>query len=568
MAIKYVTERVTVNSTQLAAWSAWTSANTMNLAGPCPVCGHDAPNSVPLQVSALEGGAVPASHALTVALKCTCEQPHQGRPADVPIGCGRNWSATALTAADDAVTLSPLADPMLEAAAEALRTAASTQMAGLRAAAEKWIGGVTALYALFGLAGITITGNTVNSLDTTWQAGIAVSAVLAVALAGLAVYWTYRAAYGWPATRPVRDDDELRDWYAAQQAAPSVQAGLLKSGVRAAAASLAVLLLTVGLLRFAPQQVTPASPVQVTLSDGSQVCGRPMPTAAKGTLRFRRASDGTVLPIPLSEIVGLTAVAGCLPGELHVRHASPGQVTANGGDGHRRVVLRLVLRVEVRISGVMHGNELKPRVQARRARRARPRVDLVTQPSRVRVQAVRSPEGQLKRRVMRVLQDKQRMSRGHPVQADPPDPAARRRLRQAVGTPDRPTSGRITDSQQGEIELIGGGQPTTRVSEAINGARGAPRHQPVIREPEHRPCIDDRAVIGPLIVETQPRLSRICHLVGKHPDHVEVREAQIGPYEKPGAHRRSQSGRNLDTAYMSLELAELRAPRADVHERH
>ena len=137
-----------------------------------------------------------------------------------------------MTATDGTVTLSPLVDPTLEAAADALRAAASGQLTDLRTAAEKWIGGVTALYTLFGLAGLTITRTAVTGLDTGWQVGIAISVTLAIALAGLAIYWIYRAAYGWPVTRPVRDDDELRDWYAAQQAAPSVQAEFLRSGVR------------------------------------------------------------------------------------------------------------------------------------------------------------------------------------------------------------------------------------------------------------------------------------------------------------------------------------------------
>lgn len=314
MVIKYATERVTVGSTQLTAWSAWVSGDSLNLAGPCPTCGHDSPDSVPLRVSALEG-AVPAPHSLTVALKCACMQAHPGRPDSVAVGCGRNWSLTATTSAAGTVSLSPLADPALLAAAEALRSAASGQLAELRVAAEKWIAGVAALYTLFGLAGITITRDTLTRLATGWQVGVAVAAALAVALAGLAVYWIYRAAYGWPVTRPVRDDDELRDWYAARQAAPSIRSDLLKSGVRTAAGSLAVLVITVGLLWFAPQRETVTSPTEVRLTDGSQVCGTLMPATDEGTLQIRNASDGIVVPIPMRMITELTVVAGCLCGK-------------------------------------------------------------------------------------------------------------------------------------------------------------------------------------------------------------------------------------------------------------
>jgi hypothetical protein len=419
LAIKYVTERVTVNSAQLATWAAWVSSNTLSLAGKCPLCGHDSPNSVPLQISALEEQAVGVAHTLTVALKCTCQQAHPGRPDKVIAGCGRNWSATAVTAADGTVTLSPITDPTLVTAAEALRDAGTSQLADLRSAAQKWIAGVTALFTLFGLAGTAISKTTVAGLDTGWQVGIAVCAAIAVMLAGLAVYWIYRAAYGWPVTRPVRDDDELRDWYCAQQAAPSVQAGLLRSGVRAAAGALAVLVVAVGLLWFAPQPVTAASPVQVTLTDGSQLCGTMVPATATGIPRLRRASDGVVVPIPVRMIAGLTTVAGCLGGEEGVSDPSSGQVVADGGDRHRRVVSRLVRGVEVRVPGMVHGDELKLRVQGRGAGRAGPGVDLVAQPGRVRTQPVRLPEGRPERRVLRVLEDEQRAP-------GPPGPGAGR----------------------------------------------------------------------------------------------------------------------------------------------
>jgi hypothetical protein len=567
LAIKYVTERVSVNSAQLATWSAWISGDTLSLAGQCPVCAHDSPNSVPLQVSALEERAVAVDRALTVALTCTCQQAHSGRPDKVPAGCGRNWSVTATTAADGTVALSPITDPTLVTAAEALRAAGTSQLADLRSAAQKWIAGVTALFTLFGLAGTAISKTTVAGLDTGWQVGLAVCAALAVALAGLAVYWIYRAAYGWPVTRPVRDDDELRDWYAAQQAAPSVQAELLRSGVRAAAAALAVLVVAVGLLWFAPQQVTAASPVQVTLTDGSQVCGTLVPATATGTPRIRRASDGVVVPIPVRTIAGLTTVAGCLGRGDQVPATLAGQVVADGGDGHRRVAGRLVRGVEVRVPGVVQGDQLKLRVQTRGPGRAWPGVDPMAQPGGVRVQPVRLPERQFERRVLRVLEDEQRMPGLESVRADPADPAAPRRVRQLFGPPDGLIAGRAPDPEQGEIKLVEGGQPSGGIGQDIDGARRPGRRQPVVRETEHHPLIHHGPVLGPPVVETQPRLSGIGHPVDQRRDDVEVREADIGTDQEPGAHRRSQPGRDLDPAHLRLELAQLGPPGADVQER-
>ena len=308
MAIKYVTERVMIETVHLTSWRAWVDGQFLKLAGRCPVCAHESAAAVPRQVIALE--AVAGTHALSVSVSCACEQVHAERP-DGAAGCGRRWSCTATTDAESQVKLSPLADPALVAATEALNASGVAQVTGIRAAAEKWIGGVTAVFSLFGLAGITITRTTVVGLSTWWQAGIAAAAAVAVALAGLAIFRIYRAAYGWPVTYSVIDDDELRDWYSAQQKAPAFQAVYLREGVRAAGASLAVLVVTVGLLWFAPQHQAPTPLVRASLSDGSQVCGTLLPATGSGTPRIRRASDGTVASVPLRSLTGLTGVTAC-----------------------------------------------------------------------------------------------------------------------------------------------------------------------------------------------------------------------------------------------------------------
>jgi hypothetical protein len=308
LAIKYASERVTIDTTQLSSWQAWVDGQFLKLAGRCPVCSHESAATVPRQVIALEADG--GTHALTVAVSCACDQPHKDRP-DGSAGCGRRWSCTATTGAENRVTLSSLADPALVAAAEALSAASAAQVTGIRGAAEKWIGGVTAIFALFGLAGVTVTRTTLAALSTGWQAGVAAAAAASVALAGLAVYRIYRAAYGWPVTYSVTDDDELRDWYSAQQQAPAVQAGYLREGVTAAAWALAALVITAGLLWFAPPQPAATPLVQATLSDGSRVCGTPLPATGSGTARIRRASDGAAISVPLRSLTGLTAVTAC-----------------------------------------------------------------------------------------------------------------------------------------------------------------------------------------------------------------------------------------------------------------
>jgi hypothetical protein len=311
LVIKYVAERITIDAAHLQAWSALPAGAALNLIGPCPVCGHDAPNSIPLQVTALESMTTQASRTLTAALRCTCDQPHPDRPAGVSRGCGRNWIIVVTSSADGQVSLAAPVDPALVTAAEALRDAAPRQLSDLRSAAEKWIAGITALYGIFGLSGVVITRDSVTKLTTGWQVALGAAALVAVTLAAWAIYWIYRAAYGWPKVRSVRDDKELRAWYSAQLAAPATSAALLRSGVRAAGASLAALTLAVGLLWFAPVAAPVTPRIQATLESGSLVCGTLMPAAAEGDARIRSSVDGNVMLIPLSQIVGLTAVATC-----------------------------------------------------------------------------------------------------------------------------------------------------------------------------------------------------------------------------------------------------------------
>ena len=312
MAIQYAAELVTVDQAQQAPWRGSARPDSLALTGPCPVCGHDAPNQVSRQVSALER-AVPRVETLTIALACTCTENHPGRPAEVSTGCGRHWFAVVAIGADGSVALRPdpaQRDPALTAAAQALRTAGPKQLADIRNAAEKWIGGITALFGLFGLTGVITSRSTLTGLAVGWQVVIAILAVISVGLAGLAIYRIYRAAYGWPMTYPIHNDSELLAWYNSQQAAPRLAAGYLRDGVQAAGGALVALTVTAGFLLFAPQQDPTVPFVQVTLTGGSQVCGTLLPVTQGATL-IRRASDGTAISITARSILAETVVTAC-----------------------------------------------------------------------------------------------------------------------------------------------------------------------------------------------------------------------------------------------------------------
>jgi hypothetical protein len=307
LTINYAVQRVDVDQAHLAAWTGQLSGHQMHLSGPCPVCAHDSPIVVSQEFTAKE--ATPASKVAALSLTCSCDQSHPGQP-DGGSGCGRHWSCTATVGANNQVTLSVLNDPALATAADALRAAGETQLADLRSAAQKWIGGVTALFSLFGLAGVTVTRSAVIGLVTGWQVAIAFTAAISIGLAALAVFRIYRAAYGWPVTRVIKDNEDLLEWYAAREAAPRLQAGYLKDGVRAAAGALGVLVVTVGLLWFAPQEQPAIPMVQVTLTNGTLVCGTLLPAIPGATL-VRLASDGTSVTIAPRSIQSLTVVTAC-----------------------------------------------------------------------------------------------------------------------------------------------------------------------------------------------------------------------------------------------------------------
>jgi hypothetical protein len=308
--IVYAAERITIDAEHLRAWSAVKTGAVISLVGRCPRCGHDAPNQVPLRAVALESSSL-GERTLTASLACTCVQPHPQRPVEMQRGCGRTWSVMVTNGDDGTLRLSALTSPALVEAAEALRQAALWQLSDLRSAGEKWIAGITAFYGLLGFAGFTAARGTIVQLGTGWQIGVAVAALAAIGLAALAIYWAYRAAYGWPKVRYVRNDEELLSWYADQLAAPGRSAVMLCAGVRRAGASLGALVVLVGLLWFAPTQSPGVPMIRTTLRDGSVLCGTVLASAQSNALSMRQFSGSTVISIPFSQIDGLTSVSSC-----------------------------------------------------------------------------------------------------------------------------------------------------------------------------------------------------------------------------------------------------------------
>ncbi|MBM2614240.1 hypothetical protein JIG36_01550 [Actinoplanes sp. LDG1-06] len=305
-------DRIPVSAAQLGAWSGEKLGSTLRLAGPCPACHHDAQAAVALTSTSLEGNtSSPARATLTVAMACNCERAHDGWPGTPPKGCGRTWTASARIAADDQVTLEPADDPYLAEAAAALRTTETGQIDRLRAAAEKWIAGITALFGIVAVLGLTLSADQIRKLAVGGRITVALLLAVAATLAGVAIVRAYQAAYGWPRTRSVADDTELLAWYARHRALPEATATRLRQAVTAAVAALAALVVTGGLTWFLPAAKPDAPLLKVTTRGQEIVCGTLLSSTADSALRVRRADDGTVTTLAVTDIARVTATDKC-----------------------------------------------------------------------------------------------------------------------------------------------------------------------------------------------------------------------------------------------------------------
>ncbi|MFF1475064.1 hypothetical protein [Streptomyces mirabilis] len=304
-------EWIPVSVSQLAAWRGRAVGSTLQLSGPCPACRHTATAVVRLTDTAFEGFGAQSARPLTVAFSCTCGRDHQGRPAEPPHGCGRTWTATAETGQDGVVVLRPADDPYLAEAAEAWRTAQVDQLEKLRAAAEKWTAGISALLGLLSVVGLGLSADRISRLTDGGKVAIALLVAVVVIAGGFAVVQAYRAAYGWPRTRTVASDADLLTWYAALRALPATTASRLRGAVIAAGAALAVLTAGAALTWLLPEAAPPGSVVKVTSEDQSTVCGTLLRSRASSTVSVRRADSGAVETLPVRQVVRLSPVEKC-----------------------------------------------------------------------------------------------------------------------------------------------------------------------------------------------------------------------------------------------------------------
>lgn len=311
--LSHQNEHVQATAEQARTWTVTSVGPTLHLSGECPACGHDSPNDVPVTVVELESTSAKSGGSLTIALRCSCIERHNGRPAGMAQGCGRSWEFIVMTWADGSKTVTPANDPILTAAAAALREEAPKQAHGLRASAEKWIGGIVTLYTLFGLASISVAKDSITSLPEAARITVGLLVLGALIGAAFAVYCAYRGAYGFPVVHQIANDQDLRKWYYQRSAVPGAIAALINRAVAMALASLAALGLAVGVIWFTTPEQPQAPVVRLTLEDDSKACGELLVvrTDTGSVVRLRRADDGSVLQVAAGSLKAITPVKAC-----------------------------------------------------------------------------------------------------------------------------------------------------------------------------------------------------------------------------------------------------------------
>jgi hypothetical protein len=205
----------------------------------------------------------------------------------------------------------PVDDPYLAEAARALRELQAGQLARLRGAAEKWIAGIAALTGLFGVIGLGAATDDIRALTMAGRMAAVIATGVYGLAAGAAIVQAYGAAYGWPRTHSVGNDNELNAWYADQADEPVRIASRLRSAAVAACVALVALLAAASLVWIFPASDTEGPLARVTVTDESVRCGRLLASGSDGVVRIRRTDSGLVEALPVREIAQLSPVQSC-----------------------------------------------------------------------------------------------------------------------------------------------------------------------------------------------------------------------------------------------------------------
>lgn len=198
-----------------------------------------------------------------------------------------------------------------------MEEAVSNEMSRVRTTAEKWLPGIAALYGLFGLAGVVVGKDTVGPLRWDGKLLVAVLVLVGLGCTIAAIWFGYKAAFGWPTVVGVDTDDKLKHWYARRREAVLEAPGLLRTSIGNAVAALTCLLLAVFVIWFWPTAHPAAPKISVTyqpegVSGTATACGELQASTGDGlTLSVPSASGTKPEMIPTAEVQTVKPVAAC-----------------------------------------------------------------------------------------------------------------------------------------------------------------------------------------------------------------------------------------------------------------
>lgn len=275
--------------------------NTLTLSGPCPRCKHIVSEPVVLSadLSPAVEDFVPSLAAGEATLRCDCGRDHEGRPA-TGHGCGAfwrlgfQWSKGAESPAPVQLAAGrPATGDDLREMAE-LDTLDESELARVRAAADKWKTGLAALLGLIATVSVVKGRDSFKTLDIGTQHGIIILLGVALVAAAIAALSAMRAAYGPLVRKTLGANEQLRNLRltAAEDARRD-----LRHARRLSVLVLLLLAAAVGITWWG-EEPTPAM-VKVTKNDDSVVCA-PYAGANDKTVKFKDGSNQQ--GIPLTEI--------------------------------------------------------------------------------------------------------------------------------------------------------------------------------------------------------------------------------------------------------------------------
>lgn len=319
MAVAYLETQIDANERWLTTNQRVTAADPSGdliADGTCARCDHETQCPIDLEpVAVAELATAPVvSLDVTRMFRCRCTEPHAERPTKVYTGCGAYWFAR-VTGEPGGYALSP-APTQFIAGAIAVDVARRAQAGLVQQTAEKWLGAITALLALFSVGGAALTANSVAALNTTWKVLVAVAAVLAVVIGTVAIYGGYRAAYGWlTMARTATDADAGALADPSRGIAERVTA--FRQSVPAAGISLGLAVVALMMIWFAPTSKPPVPLVDVTYGQGARqatICRTMLDSTRSAVVRIEVQDDQRpmIQAVPPT-VIKISTVTTCSP---------------------------------------------------------------------------------------------------------------------------------------------------------------------------------------------------------------------------------------------------------------